>query len=269
MVNCLFIFYAIHFVLFGMINDADKGARCVKDNEYPVVYQLYFTTWLCFFFLALYFYLNDFFMDKDLIKQQDERDIQFENKILEFADDDYKRMYDKDGDGIADRFQMDKDGDGDIDEDDFFTTSKVLRKMVNRFALFHSFFFFYVVGLLYASFGINNQNKGWLMCNVGQHGSEDYDPSLDVEDDQDWIPSKIGGTIISLSHVIMIMMGSVQAEQAFYTVPHHIGFYEIPDPDFMEDFVLEEAAQKEVKSRQKGSILTDVRGFLQKKVEKA
>ena len=71
MVNCLFIFYAIHFALFGMINDAEKGARCVQGDEYPVVYQLYFSTWLCFFFLVLYFYLNDFFMDKDLIKQQD------------------------------------------------------------------------------------------------------------------------------------------------------------------------------------------------------
>lgn len=90
-----------------------------------------------------------------------------------------------------------------------------------------------------------------------------------MEDDQEWIPSEVAGKLISLVHVAMILTGSVQAEQTFYTVPHHIGFYEVPDPDFMEDFVLEEAAQKEVKSRQKGSVMTDVRGFLQKKVEKA
>ena len=36
----------------------------------------------------------------------------------------------------------------------------------------------------------------------------------------------------------MIMMGSVQAEQTFYTVPHHIGYYNTADADIIEAEVL-------------------------------
>lgn len=79
MVNCLFLFYAIHFILLGMINDGDNGAHCELNNEYPVVFQYYFAVWLCVFCLNAYFYFNDFFMDEDLIKKQDEKDVKFEN----------------------------------------------------------------------------------------------------------------------------------------------------------------------------------------------
>ena len=43
---------------------------------------------------------------------------------------------------------------------------------------------------------------------------------------------------MALAHVIMIMMGSVQAEQAFYTVPHKIGYYDTADAQVIEAEVM-------------------------------
>lgn len=72
---------------------------------------------------------------------------------MQYADDEYKRMHDADGDGILDKLQKDKDGDGEYDPP--VTTSGVLVKMINRFALFHCVFLIYVLALLVASYRIN------------------------------------------------------------------------------------------------------------------
>ena len=248
MVNAIYVAYGILFILIGMFNDADVGAFCQKDKEYPVIYQIYFVFWLCFFFLCAYFYKMDFFINEDKLKAQDDKELALEQELLNQLDDDdsYKKMHDKDGDGILDKLQVDEDGDGEMDAP--ITTSQVLRKMINRFALFHCFFFFYVVGLLIASYRVND-NEGhsqvdYFRCDVGftheelegEFNQAEYD-SRDIADDQVWIPSPIGGKLIGLAHVIMIMMGSVQAEQAFYTVPHHIGYYNTADTEQIEKSV--------------------------------
>jgi len=49
---------------------------------------------------------------------------------------------------------------------------------------------------------------------------------------------------MALFHVIMIMMGSVQAEQAFYTVPHKIGYYNTQDLDIIESKVMQGEMKK-------------------------
>jgi hypothetical protein len=71
---------------------------------------------------------------------------------------------------------------------------------------------------------------------------------------------------LALAHVIMIMMGSVQAEQAFYTVPHHIGYYTTEDPDIIEAQVIEGRMKKVIKGK-KGGVLSDLQGFMKKSNE--
>lgn len=110
--------------------------------------------------------------------------------------------------------------------------------MIDRFFLFHCFFVLYVLGLLVAAYRINSPKfpqVDYLKCEV--EDQEAY--TGDVINNQIWEPSKIGGKLISLAHVIMIMMGSVQAEQAFYTVPHKIGYYNTQDLDIIEGKVAE------------------------------
>ena len=56
--------------------------------------------------------MNTFFIDKQKAEAEDTKDLNMEQELLQYADDDYKRMHDVDGDGILDKLQKDEDGDG-------------------------------------------------------------------------------------------------------------------------------------------------------------
>ena len=143
---------------------------------------------------------------------------------------------------------MDKDGDGEYDA--VIKNSMILDMMIKRFFIFHVIFVFYVTGLLIAAIRINGDypTVDYLRCEV--ENQEEY--TGEILNDQIWEPSKIGGKLISLAHVIMVMMGSVQAEQAFYTVPHKIGYYSTFDLDIIEGKVAEgESGLKKTKPKGK------------------
>ena len=38
-------------------------------------------------------------------------------------------------------------------------------------------------------------------------------------------------------HIILILIGAIQAERVFYSVPHHMGYFEKVDPDEYDIFV--------------------------------
>ena len=139
----------------------------------------------------------------------------------------------------------------------------------NGFRVLNLFFFFYVVALLVAAYRINaneaHPEVDYLRCDTGVDPHAEWDPvtyqEQDIVDDQVWISSRIGGKLMGLAHVIMIMMGSVQAEQAFYTVPHHIGYYNTADACVIEDRVMSFRKKKGIMGTP-GGILTDLKGLM-------
>jgi hypothetical protein len=237
MVNAVQVAYGAHLVLLGLVNDADYGAFCKTSIEYPVCMIVYFIVWLCFFGVGAVFYYNNFWIDEEIAEKKDGAELAMKERLLEVGDAEDRARLDADGDGKLDELQQDKDADGEYD--DPVTNSQILKKMIDRFALFHCFFLIYVTSLLIAAYRINANESlpqvDYLKCEVAD--PENYTTS-EVIDDQVWVSSKIGGKLMSLFHVIMIMMGSVQAEQAFYTVPHKIGYYDTQDLDIIESKVI-------------------------------
>ena len=65
---------------------------------------------------------------------------------------------------------------------------------------------------------------------------------------------------MALAHVIMIMMGSVQAEQAFYTIPHKNGYYDTADSKVIEAEVLI-GRMKSTVTDKPGGILSNLKDF--------
>jgi hypothetical protein len=105
MTNVVLVAYAVHILLLGLVNDADIGAFCVKDHEYPKCLVIYLSVWLlCFVFVAV-FKFNNFYMDDELMKSKDASELALEEKLLEVGTEEDRRMMDADGDGILDKLQ--------------------------------------------------------------------------------------------------------------------------------------------------------------------
>lgn len=101
--NAVHLAYMVHMILLGLTNDADYGASCRKNAEYPVVFICYFIAWLSFYCVVLYFYVNGFFMDKQLVADKDAAELSLEERLLEVGDAEDRAALDADGDGILDK----------------------------------------------------------------------------------------------------------------------------------------------------------------------
>lgn len=94
MTNVVLVAYAAHILLLGLVNDADMGAFCVKDSEYPKCLVMYLFVWLlCFVFVAVFKY-NNFYMDEEEMRSKDARELALEEKLLEVGTEEDRRMMD-------------------------------------------------------------------------------------------------------------------------------------------------------------------------------
>lgn len=80
-----------------------------------------------------------------------------------------------------------------------------------RFQIFNCVMFFFIVCLLASAHLLNN----FHIVNF-----------LECQDKNHWKSNYITGRLFSTFHVILILMGTVQAERAFYSIPHKLGYFE-------------------------------------------
>jgi hypothetical protein len=71
--------------------------------------------------------------------------------------------------------------------------------------------FFFVVTLLVSAHLLNNT---------------DIVDFLECQGFTKWKSNYITGKLFGTFHVILILMGTVQAERAFYSIPHKMGYFE-------------------------------------------
>jgi len=85
----------------------------------------------------------------------------------------------------------------------------------------------YLISLIFAIFIIahayrlNNLRTGFIICSDEQHWKIEQPP----------------GKAFEMFHIILILIGAIQAERVFYSVPHHMGYFEKVDPDEYDIFV--------------------------------
>ena len=83
--------------------------------------------------------------------------------------------------------------------------------MMQRYQIFSCIQMFFIITLITSAHLLNNSNYvDFLQCNGNDLWKSQY----------------ISGKLFGTFHVLLIIMGTVQAERAFYSVPHHMGYFD-------------------------------------------
>lgn len=91
-------------------------------------------------------------------------------------------------------------------ESSFFTKVDIFRMMVRRWQIMHNVMIVAVTALIILCNQVNIWGKDFLKCAE--------------EDNQRWVESDFGGRFFGLLHIMVILLSTLQAERAFYSIPH-------------------------------------------------
>jgi hypothetical protein len=102
--------------------------------------------------------------------------------------------------------------------------------MMTRYQVFNCVMFFFVICLLASAHLLNNTDiVNFLECDESNHWKSNY------------VTGKLFGTF----HVILILMGTIQAERAFYSIPHKMGYFEANKIQLKESIQLRSQMKEE------------------------
>ena len=66
------------------------------------------------------------------------------------------------------------------------------------------------------------------------------------KDEEHWEIVCPPGRAFEMFHIILILIGAIQAERVFYSVPHHMGYFEKVDPDEYDIFMSSTASYEDI-----------------------
>ena len=84
-------------------------------------------------------------------------------------------------------------------------------KMMTRFQIFNCVMMFFTITLLVSAHLLNNS---------------DIVDFMECDGLSNWKSNYITGRLFATFHVILTLMGTIQCERAFYSIPHKMGYFE-------------------------------------------
>ena len=75
----------------------------------------------------------------------------------------------------------------------------------------YAFSMTFVVTVIISGFTLNSGAWNFLKC--------------DVDDSSKWHPTKLFGNFFGTFHVLAVVAATLQAERAFYSIPHDLGYF--------------------------------------------
>lgn len=172
------------------------GAFCTERFTYPACFMIFLITEVLFFMFTTKLYLNDYYLDELRVSELD--NIEEVSAMLPLNSSEY-----------PDSAELPKKNS--LDARKLHSNSQILKQMMTRFHIFNCVMMFFIVTLLVSAFLLNNHDLvDFLECDGLSHWKSNY----------------MTGKLFSTFHVILILMGTIQAERTFYTIPHKMGYFE-------------------------------------------
>ena len=94
------------------------------------------------------------------------------------------------------------------------TKVDILRMMMRRWQMMHTAMIIAVTILIVLCNQVNIWGRDFLKCS--EHS------------DQHWVDTDLAGRVFGFLHIFIILICTLQAERAFYSIPHKMGYFEHP-----------------------------------------
>ena len=102
--------------------------------------------------------------------------------------------------------------------------------MLCRFHMTYLISMIFAIFIIAHGYRVNNMGTGFIVC----------------KDEEHWEIVCPPGRAFEMFHIILILIGAIQAERVFYSVPHHMGYFEKVDPDEYDIFMSSTSSYQDI-----------------------